>query len=203
MRLTARSVQLCTETNARRQHILDAFDRLIAQSNRNPDATVVIYYSGHGGRVERSDQPHDYFLVPYGYDPSRRAATAISGQELTSKIQAISASTLVVLLDCCHAGGVPALKAPGERFVKTPVPPDLMSVLDTGSGQVVVASSREDEYSFTGTPYSIFTACLLEALAGKASLSKDGYARILDVLSSVTCTQRTQTNSTLRKRCPT
>ncbi|MBP5971264.1 caspase family protein [Brasilonema sp. CT11] len=172
-------VNLLTETSATRQHILKAFDQLIEQVNQNSDASVIIYYSGHGGRIKRTNE---YFLVPYGYDPSQRADTAISGLEFTQKIEAIKARKLVVLLDCCHAGGVPALKEAGETFVKSPVPPDLLDILGTGSGRVVVASSRKDEYSYTGQPYSAFTDCLLEALQGKAAVNKDGYARILDVM---------------------
>lgn len=175
-------VELLTEASATRQHILDAFDHLIARVDQNPDATVIVYFSGHGGRLQRPDKPSEYFLVPYGFDWSRRADTAISGSEFTAKIEAIKARKLVVLLDCCHAAGVPVLKDIGETFVKSPLPPDLLNVLDTGSGRVVVASSREDEYSFTGTPYSIFTTCLIEALSGKEAVNKDGYARILNIL---------------------
>jgi hypothetical protein len=175
-------VNLLTETSATRQEILTAFDQLIEQVNQDPDATVIIYYSGHGGRLKRTNE---YFLVPHGYDPSQRADTTISGLEFTQKIEAMKARKLVVLLDCCHAGGVPALKEAEETFVKSPVPPDLLNMLGTGSGRVVVASSREDEYSYTGQPYSAFTDCLLEALQGKATVNKenkDGYARILDVM---------------------
>ncbi|MBD2440988.1 caspase family protein [Nostoc sp. FACHB-110] len=172
-------VTLLTETAATRQNILAAFDQIISEVNQNPDATVIIYYSGHGGRIKRTNE---YFLVPYGYDPSQRTNTAISGLEFTQKIEAIIVRKLVVLLDCCHAGGVPALKEPGETFVKSPLPPELLNVLETGSGRVVVASSREDEYSYTGQPYSAFTDCLLEALQGKAAVNKDSYARILDIL---------------------
>ncbi|GGA20703.1 DUF4200 domain-containing protein [Okeania sp. KiyG1] len=88
----------------------------------------------------------------------------------------------MVFLDCCHAGGLPQLKDIEKSFVKSPVPPDLMNILKSGSGRVVVASSREDELSYTGNPYSIFTACLLEGMQGKASVNQDGYARILDTL---------------------
>lgn len=172
-------VTLLTETAATRQNILAAFDNIISQINQNPDATVIIYYSGHGGRIQRTNE---YFLVPYGYNPSQHFATGISGLEFTQKIEAITARKLVVLLDCCHAGGVPTLKAPSATFVKSPLPPELLNILGTGSGRVVVASSREDEYSYTGEPYSAFTTCLLEALQGKAAVNKDGYARILDVL---------------------
>lgn len=175
-------VDLLTEAKANRQGVLDAFDRLIGRVEYNSDATVIIYFSGHGGRIERPDKPPEHFLVPYGYDPSRRADTAISGLEFTQKIEAIQARKLVVLLDCCHAGGVPALKEPGETFVKSPMPPALLNVLASGSGRVVVASSHEEEYSYAGTPYSVFTTCLLEALEGKGAVNQDGFARILDVL---------------------
>lgn len=172
-------VTLLTETSATRQNIFTAFDQIIAQVNQNPNATVIIYYSGHGGCIKGTNE---HFLVPFGYDPSQRPDTAISGLEFTQKIEVITARKLIVLLDCCHAGGVPALKELGETFVKSPLPPELLNVLGTGSGRVVVASSRKDEYSYTGQPYSAFTDCLLEALQGKAAVNKDGYARILDVL---------------------
>lgn len=176
-------VELLAEVKATRKGILEAFDRLIEQVNQNPDATAIVYFSGHGGRIESLNGPPEYFLVPYGFNWNQRVETAISGLEFTEKIEAIKARKLVVLLDCCHAGGVPVLKEPGVTFTKSPVPPTLLSMLDSGSGRVVVASSHEGESSYTGTPYSVFTACLLEALQGRASVNKDSYARILDVLS--------------------
>ncbi|MCD8485667.1 MAG: caspase family protein [Desertifilum sp.] len=175
-------VDLLTETVATRQQILTVFNQLIERVSQNPEATVIVYYSGHGGPIEGLDGKSEYFLVPYGFDGSRIADTAISGREFTEKIEAIKARKLVVLLDCCHAGGIPTLKEVDKSFTKSPVPPDLLNVLGSGSGRVVVASSRENEYSYTGNPYSAFTACLLEALQGRATVKKDGYARILDIL---------------------
>ncbi len=175
-------VELLTEHNANREEILLAFDRLSQRAANTVDSTVIVYYSGHGGRIVKGGKPTDYFLVPYGYDPMNRPATAISGAEFTSRIEAIRAEKLIVILDCCHAGGVPSVKDAEEIFVKAPVPTDLFKVLDSGSGRVIIASSREDEKSYTGEPYSAFTSCLLEALEGKGSSLKDGYARILDVI---------------------
>lgn len=176
-------VMLLTEEKANKQNILMAFDQLIKQANHNPDATVIIYFSGHGGRLDQPGKPAEHFLVPHGYDLDRLADTTISSLEFTAKIEAINARKLVVLLDCCHAGGIPAVKIPRDVLIKpSPILPDLLRILEMGSGRVIVASSRASEYSYTGTPYSIFTTCLLEALAGKASVKKDGFARILDVL---------------------
>jgi hypothetical protein len=175
-------VELLSESGAGRQAILDALDRLAERVSRSSDTTALVYFSGHGGRIERPGLPPEYFLVPFGFDPAWRQHTAISALEFTNKIEAINASKLVVMLDCCHAGGIPMVKTPGETFVKMPAPPELWSRLQTGSGRVVIASSREEEFSYTGSPYSVFTACLLEALGGQASVDQDGYVRILDAL---------------------
>ena len=53
--------------------------------------------------------------------------------------------------------------------------------MGSSSGRVVLASSRKDEVSWTGKPYSVFTAALLEALAGYGTFEQDGYARVLDL----------------------
>ncbi len=47
---------------------------------------------------------------------------------------------------------------------------------------MVIASSRRDEVSYTGRPYSVFTAALQEALAGYGAFERDGYARVLDAI---------------------
>lgn len=172
-------VTLLTETLADRKQVLDSFDYLIKRTSQNPDSTVIIYYSGHGGKIQGTDE---YFIVPFAYNSSRHTETAISGIEFTERIEAIKARKLVVILDCCHAGGVPALKEPSKTFIKSPVPPDLLDMLGSGTGRVVIASSREDEMSYTGSPYSAFTACLLEAMQGKGTKTLDGYAKILDIL---------------------
>lgn len=63
-------VTLLTETAATRQEILAAFDQAIAQVNQNPEATVVVYYSGHGGRIKSTDE---YFLVSNQLSDGERA----------------------------------------------------------------------------------------------------------------------------------
>ena len=166
-------VRLLTEKQATRQGILDGLNWLIAQTRDNPEATAIIFFSGHGGFM-----PH-YYLVAYGYYPRTLVTTTVSGQEFTEKLRAIHAKKLLVLLDCCHAGGMAEAKAPG--FVKAPMPPELDAVLTAGSGRVVIASSRKDEVSFTGSPYSVFTQALLEGLSGYGAAEQDGYAYVADV----------------------
>jgi hypothetical protein len=175
-------VEILIEAEANRAEIIAAFDRLIENVNRNPNATVIVYFSGHGGQIKQLNGKSEYFLLTHDY-VSGQSNQGISGDEFTQKIQAINSRKLVVLLDCCHAAGMPAIKDLEDKFIKSPVPPSLLQALDTGRGRVVIASSREDEKSYTGDPYSIFTNCLLEALAGKATRNQDGFARILDIVT--------------------
>lgn len=181
-----KNVRLLTETEARRDSILDGLDWLASQSQQDRKASVIFYFSGHGGFL-----PH-YHLVPYGYSRHKLATTAVSGADLTARIQAIQSQKLLVLLDCCHAGGMASVKSP--HFTKSSVPPDLVSAMEMGSGRVLIASSRKDEVSWTGHPYSVFTQALLEGLAGYGSSEKDGYARVTDVALYVgrVVPQRTQ-----------
>jgi hypothetical protein len=179
-------VRLLTEAEATRHGILDGLDWLAAQAARDPSAACLVFFSGHGGHL-----PH-YFLVPYGYDGARPAETAVSGAEFSERLRAIQAQKLLTLLDCCHAGGMAEAKAAG--FVKSPLPPELETVLTAGSGRAVIASSRKDEVSYTGTPYSAFTQALREALAGYGAAERDGYAYLADVALYVgrVVPQRTQ-----------
>jgi hypothetical protein len=50
-----------------------------------------------------------------------------------------------------------------------------------GQGRAVIASSRADELSYAGKPYSAFTLALMEALCGKGVAQQDGYARMADL----------------------
>ena len=164
-------VRLLTGEDARRDGVLSALDWLASAAD--PDATGLVYFSGHG-----TETP-DYYLIPYGYDMADLPGTAISGAVFTERLRGVRAGKLLVLLDCCHAGGQAEVKElPG---VKSPLPPSVAAKLGRGSGRVVIASSRKDEQSWTGKPYSVFTAALLQGLAGYGAFERDGYARVLDL----------------------
>ncbi len=171
------NVQLLTSENPRRDDILAALDRLAQQIQQDPEATAVVYFSGHG--IETPN----YFLMPFNYNKEDLENTAISGDEFTQRLRAIQAKKLLVLLDCCHAGG--QAEAKSLQGIKSPLPLSFSTELGQSSGRVVIASSRKDEVSWTGKPYSVFTAALLEALAGYGSLEGDSYARVLDVVTWV------------------
>jgi hypothetical protein len=168
-------VRLLTGQQATASDILLALDWL-AESTTS-DATAMIYFSGHGLETP------DYYLMSYGYDLGDLPGTAIPGATFTGKLRRIMAKKLLVLLDCCHAGG--QAEAKGLPGVKSPLPPSAAEQLARGSGRVVIASSRKDEESWTGKPYSVFTGALLEGLAGYGAFEQDGYARVLDIVMHV------------------
>jgi hypothetical protein len=171
-------VSLLTKEGAKRDNILAALDRL-AQST-TPDATVIVYFSGHGYQVS-SSMGTAYYLMAFGYDQDRLYSTAIGGTEFATKLQAIPAKKLLVLLDCCHAGGLGDTKSIGYTAEKAPLPPEAQALLAEGKGRVFIASSKADEKSLAGKPYSAFTLALIESLAGKGASQQDGYVRVADV----------------------
>lgn len=167
-------VLLLKDSEADRNGILAALDRLAKVTEA--DSTVVIYFSGHGGKKDGG-----YYFCPYDFKPAALQETAISGPEFKEKIAAIPAKKKLILLDCCHAGGIGS-GVKGEGFTKAAVPPEAIELFQQGKGTVFIASSDEDEFSYIGKPYSVFTGALIEALSGKGVSRKDGYVRATDLV---------------------
>lgn len=174
----AGQVHLLTGEAAARAEILAHLAQLAQESN--DEATIIIYFSGHGYEVTGSTG-RSYYLMPHGYDVNRLFETAVSGRELADALLAIPHRKMVLLLDCCHAGGLDNVKAPGLSLAKSPLPLEGQEKLAQGSGRVVIASSRAGELSFAGQPYSAFTLALIEALAGEGASQQDGYVRVADL----------------------
>ena len=160
-------VRLLTGEEAKRENILTALDALAGSTN--DESTVIIYFSGHGYQVV-SSMGESYYLMPFGYDTTKLYTTAISGAEFAAKLQAIPAKKLLVLLDCCHAGGLSDIKNSGLELAKSPLPSEALTLLASGTGKAIVASSQENEVSYAGRPYSAFTAALIEVPVRQGSL---------------------------------
>jgi hypothetical protein len=176
-------VALLTEAQATRRNILDVLKSLAKKTLADPEATVIVYYSGHGARIGSSADLSTCYLLAHGHDIARPAETCISDREFSDAILGLHAKKLLVLLDCCHAAGIPLAKGAAER-VTPALPPEALARLSAGEGRVVLASCRDDERSFTGSPHSVFTTCLLEALMGLAPAHL-GFARVLEVVCYV------------------
>jgi Caspase domain len=112
-------VRTLTGTAATRQAILDALGELSASIA--PDDAVVVYYSGHGGRVRRPDaqqvraegrSPYFQFIVPTDIDASVDGDfRGILSEELTAAQLRLTQAfrgdgrpaNVTTILDCCHS----------------------------------------------------------------------------------------------------
>ena len=157
---TATKARILAELEALAQHLAGA-----------PGGTALICFAGHGEPVAGS-----YALLPYDADPQQLAATAITAEAFHRAIAAIRthATRLVVLLNCCHAGGVgdEVLEAGTPALIGAAPPPEFYRPLAVGSGQVVISSSRPAQKSGARSQHraqhTTFGAHLLSALEGAA-----------------------------------
>jgi hypothetical protein len=108
--------------------------------------------------------------------------TAISGTEFAETLRAIPARKMVVILDCCHAGGIGEPKDVSIAALNGGLPEGYYEALTSGTGRVIFASSRDTEYSWAhgSEEFSVFTHHLLDGLRGGVA-SEDGMVRVFDL----------------------
>jgi Caspase domain/TIR domain len=180
------NVQLLLDADATRSTLLAALDDLARRTNA--ESTVFIYFSGHGGHVATGPHAGEYLLPVDAVYPSDEslAATAVSGEQLTSALRAIPARKVVVVFDCCHAGGVGQPRDIGSAPMEIGLRDQYYDALVAGRGRAILASSRGSEYSYVpgGSRFGLFTAHLLDGLGGAAA-GDDGYVRIFDLFEYV------------------
>ncbi len=197
-----------TEENASASGILSALDRFAALVNQDPNATAILYYSGHGGTDGK-----DYFLVPYDFDLNKWAWNknpkknkVVLAAEFAARISAIRAKKMLVMLDACHSENIPVEKmlpdAPDslqqQEFLKgfvdhleagvgaeDPGLKTLSPQMQLGSGKVILTSCEAGETSLDLGYHGLFTKVLLECLNGNGNIENDGWVRLLDLMRYV------------------
>jgi hypothetical protein len=148
----------------------------------------LLYISSHGGQVEFGPHAGEY-LLPVDADctsGTSLAQTAIAGTEFTEALRAIPARKLVVLFDCCHAGGIGQPKEANAPVLKGGLSDSYYDRLKQGTGRAILASSRSTESSYVlpDASNSLFTQHLLAGLQGGIA-SDDGLIRIFDLFEYV------------------
>ncbi len=142
-----------------------------AASDRN--ATIVVYYSGHGC-FDLASQC--YYLLQHDFKSSDIANTALPAAEFTQALRQIQAKRLWVVIDSCHAEGMATSKGelPAD-FIATALPKGVIDDLKQGEGRAVFTSSRGNQSSFIrpDATMSVYTYHLVEALRGAANKPGD------------------------------
>ncbi len=211
----ADNVRLLMDAEATRANILAALDWLGEKTAADPNATAVLYYSGHGavdGGV--------YYLIPYNVEYRTIYDDAIPAEAFNSRVSAVKARRLLVVFDCCHAGGMGAKEAglealdgdeelpieveafpidlaagdipdysgePGDKEIGGEL--ESLSDLLEGEGRAVLNSSTGAQKSWLRQDrvMSLFTYHFIEALTGHAPHHDDDTTVLVtDVMSWVT-----------------
>jgi hypothetical protein len=148
------NVQTIINDDTTAAKILEKLDNLATLTKDAPAEMVVIYFSGHGCVMNGM-----YYIVGRDTVNTDVEHTAIAGSVFTEKLQAIQTDKLLILLDCCHSGGI-------SQCDPIDVPFDKDAVL-AKPNRVIISASHSSEVSFLSKPLSIFTYALVEGLAGK------------------------------------
>lgn len=185
-------VELLVGAEATRSGVLSAFKKLNKRVANDPEAAIIIYFSGHG--VETPD--HQYFLLPFNYRPYDLSISCISGTEFTECLKTLKSRRLLIFLDTCYAGGLAEIREL-QDITNSPVPSDLLVAVSEGSGKALIASSKKDQESFIlqGDQNSVFTLTLLEALSGQCVTDLDGYVRVDDLAMYISREVAMRTNN--------
>jgi len=176
-----RRVRLLRNEDATKGNILGAMDTLAKATAQKPEATVVIYYSGHGWL--KKDGRH--FLIPHDAVPRTLLSTALSAERFIKSLRQIQSRRLLVILDTCHAEGMATAKKIPKCFDVHAEPEDLAQKLSRGSGRAVLTSCRGTESSWIlpDQSLSLFTHHLIEALKG--SKSGEQFVSVLSLMHYV------------------
>lgn len=180
-------IRLLIGVNATCQSILENLSWIATQVSQDPDATLIIYYSGHGWLDISNNQ---YYLIPYDVKPFDIPNSALSGKDFNNALHKIKAKRLIVFIDSCHAAGMATAKDPPlldlpSQFIQSSIPKDLISGLERGSGHVVFTSSTGEQKSWIRPDQmmSIYTYHLIEAFQGTNNSRTDSMVHISNVMN--------------------
>ena len=168
-------VRMLHDHQATRAAILDEIRRLVAAADE--DATVLLYFSGHGGQVGGAT-----YLIPIDTQAGATSTTAIAADELARELAKLRARKVLLIFDCCHAGGLEAKHGALVEDWRPGLPDAVQTALVGGRGWALFAASDANEYSYVhgGDRNGLFTKHFLDGMRG-ARASDDGVIRVFDL----------------------
>jgi hypothetical protein len=164
----AERVTLLRGRDATRSRIMSAYMQLSDPEVVQPDDRIFIFFAGHGHTVS-GRRGEAGFLVPVDGRPTD-LATLVRWDELTRNSDLIPAKHMLFLMDACYGGlaltrkGIPS----GSMRLMT-------DMLQRFSRQVLTAGKANELVADGGgvrPGHSLFTAHLLNALEGAASITQ-------------------------------
>ena len=178
------NIRLLYNETATKAKILENLTWLKQQAKNDPEATILIYYSGHGCL----DNSGNYYLIPHETDRADIPDTALSAETINQALQEIPAQRLLVIIDSCHAQGMATskdAKSPIPKgFTQTSLPKTIIDNLK-GTGRVVFTSSTGTQLSWirSDRTLSIYTYHFLEALQGAGNQPGDEVVKVSHLMN--------------------
>jgi uncharacterized caspase-like protein len=201
------NIKTLTGQEATRQGILDGLEWLQEhiQADSSDNTTAIVYYTGHGWR-NTSAGSSEFYLIPHDIREGKIRSRALRATDLAEAVGELEPRRLLVVLDCCPAGGIGVKGLPlPAGYVEAAIAPSLLmegeqaavgsakgakglETLALGTGRAVLSSSTGEQSSYVRRDgkMSIFTYHLIEALTGHAQ-PQEGATEVLvsDVMSHV------------------
>lgn len=164
-----------------REALLSQLPQWLAE--RNPDDTVIVYFSGHGFRAADGTM----YLAPLDIDPANLTGTGVPVAWFRDQIARCRAGLKLLVLDACHAGST---KGEGEANLST----QDLSLFEKLEGVVTLASSTAEQPSqiWSEKEQSLFSYWLNQGLKGHADADANGEVDI-DELNKYVFDNVTQT----------
>ncbi|GAA6614277.1 caspase family protein [Scytonema sp. NUACC26] len=177
-------IRLLHDEGATRSKILEGLRWLKEQVQTDPDATAIVYYSGHGWLNQSQNR---YYLVPHDINPFNLESSALSADEFTDALRQIKCERLLTIVDSCHAAGMATAKHSPLGFEETPLPKSVINNLRQGKGRVVFTSSQGEQSSWIrpDRQMSIYTYHLIEALKGKGNHPHENVVKVSHLMQYI------------------
>ncbi|MGB3692007.1 MAG: caspase family protein [Spirulinaceae cyanobacterium] len=184
-------IRILNDDKATREAILAGLQWLKEKAETDPEATILVYYSGHGW-VNKID--NSFYLLQHDVKPTKLAATALSGKTFSAALREIPAQRLLVVIDSCHAAGMAtsknAEKADAELldefedFQRFAPSKGLIKSLAEGKGRVVFTSCQGEQRSWIkDDSISVYTFHFLEALQGAGNKLGETQVKVSNLMN--------------------
>ena len=159
-------VKLLTDTNAKRDDILDGLE-WIRREMTSRDVGVV-FMAGHG--VNDSDGV--YYYLPQDTDPDKLKRTGVIFTEIRNTLAALPGKALF-FVDTCHSGNV---LGTGRRAIGNDLTAVVNELSSAENGVIVFAASTGRQVAQESPEWGngAFTKAVIEGMTGKADVGRTG-----------------------------
>ncbi|MGM3307207.1 caspase family protein [Anabaena sp. WFMT] len=186
-------IRILNNKDATKAGILDGLNWLKEKAESDPDATIFVYYSGHGW-VDKNTKR--YYLLQHDIKPTKISGSALSAADFTEALRQIQSERLLVVIDSCHAAGMATSKDADlildkkfdeefEDFIRVAPSKGFINELKQGKGRLVFTSSEGEQKSWIKQDQrnSIYTYHFLEALQGAGNKPGDTEVRVSNIMN--------------------